>query len=147
MAEFSYMGLRGIGFVIGGMAQYSGVSIANGNMPEWTKLRLDRWGVPTSEQYRGWRAVLLGLIQRGHITETQANETFGKPSGPRSRPWYRTLFAIRNNRCAECGKEHCECSDGWDYLRADNYSYEIPKAIERGQRQEIDSSERLIWTP
>jgi hypothetical protein len=147
-AEYSYMGLRGLGFIENGKPQYSGTSVANGNFPEWSQLRVDARGLPTTERYRGWRTVLLALINKGFITLEQSDKVFGKPTGPRSRPWYRTLFSIRNGRCAECGQGICECADGYDYLRADNYAYEIPLDVAAGRRQVIDKPEESrIWTP
>ena len=148
-AEYSYLGLRGLGFVVNGKPEYSGVSVANGNMPEWSQLRVDARGLPLSERFRGWRTVLLGLIQRGYITVDQCNAVFGSPGGPRSRPWYRTLYAIRNGRCAECGCEACECPDGWDYLRADNYAYEVPADVTAGKQQIMEprTKDSVIFLP
>src|ERR1700733_1129679 len=99
-AEYSIMGLRGLGFMENDKPVYSGAAVSNGNMPEYSQLRVDSRGLPTKEKYRGWRTVLLCLIKKDIITVEQSDAVFGKPSGPRSRPWYRTLFAIRNGRCA-----------------------------------------------
>ena len=146
-AEYAIQGRRGIGFIINGKPEYSGVSIGNGNCPEWSQLRVDARGLPLSEKYRGWRTVLLALIKRDIITVEQCDAVFGKPTGPRSRPWYRTLFSIRNGRCPECGHKICDCSDGWDYLRSDAYAYEVPADVAKGNRQVVDTSEHRIWMP
>jgi hypothetical protein len=163
LAETSFMGLRGIGFVgahdvkqedgtskIEEGAYYSGVSYMNGNAPEWTKVAIDAHQLPTHEVYRGWRAVLLALIKKGIISEKQCDEVFGKPSaGPRSKGWHRGLWEVRNGKCGECRKETCDCADRFDFLRSDNYAYPIPEGIAKGQRQQVEPREaerRIILT-
>jgi len=160
-AEVSYMGLRGIGFVgphdvkqedgtvrIESGPYYSGVSYHNGNAPEWTQVRLDIHNLPTGEKYRGWRAVLLSLVRKGIITEQQCDDVFGKPSGPRSKSWYRSLWEMRNGKCGECRKDVCDCMDKFDYIRSDNYAYPVPEGVQKGQRQEVEPREerRIIGT-
>jgi hypothetical protein len=147
-AEYSYMGLRGLGFVDAGVPFYSGTSVMNGNMPEWSKLRTDHHRLPKNEAYRGWRTVLLALIQKDIITLEQSDQVFGEAAGPRSKPWYRALYGMRNHKCFECQQTLCECLDKWDYLRADAYQYAIPEDIQAGKRQQIQQrSESRIWTP
>lgn len=165
-AEMSYLGLRGIGVV--GVHEvldpqtgiptypnepyYTGVSYMNGNAPEWEKVNIDSHGLPTHSIYRGWRTVLLSLIQKGIITEDQAIEVFGQASGPRSKPWHRGLWELKNGMCGECKSTVCDCKDGYDYLRADNYAYPIPDGVAKGQRQEVEprdaaEQERRIIIP
>lgn len=146
-AENSYMGLRGLGFIQNGNPIYSGVSVANGNMPEWELLRVDDRGMPKSSKYRGWRTVLLACIKGEFITEDQCDEVFGKPIGDRSRPWYRELFIIRNSRCPECEKQVCICTDHWDYLRADNHAYDVPPDVQAGRRQIVEPEPSRIYVP
>lgn len=147
-AETSYRGLRGLGFVQNGVPEYSGTAVMNGNMPEWSKLRIDARMLPTNEAFRGWRTVLLNCISKRYFTVEQCNEVFGAPIGERSRHWYRTLFIIRNERCPECLKQQCECMDGWDYLRADKHAYAVPDEIAKGRRQEaIPREECRIYVP
>ena len=146
-AETSFMGLRGLGFIQNGVPVYSGTAVANGNMPEWSLLRVDSRGLPIKEKYRGWRTVLLACIKGGFITESQCDEVFGKPIGDRSRPWYRELYKIRNNRCPECQKNACICIDHYDYLRSDNYAYDVPPEIQAGRRQLVEPEPSRIYVP
>ncbi|MCU1305163.1 MAG: hypothetical protein JWQ87_5447 [Candidatus Sulfotelmatobacter sp.] len=149
LAEVSHLGLRGLGFAIGGVATYSGVSIQNGNAPEWSEFRFDAHGIPTSEKKRGWRAVLLALIRNDFITVEDSDRIFGKAEmSIRSRSWWRALYSIRNNKCPECQKQLCVCGDGYESLRADNYAYGVPSQIVKGQRQTIENpADSRIWTP
>lgn len=149
LAEYSYLGLRGLGFVRGGIATYSGVSIMNGCAPEWSQFRFDSHGIAASERKRGWRAVLLALIRQDWITVEDSDRIFGKAElSTRSKPWWRALYAIRNNICPECRKQLCTCGDGYGNLRADAYQYAIPEPVSRGQRQIAERpSDSLIWTP
>ena len=136
VAEHQILGLRGLGFIQAGVPVYSGTSVQD-VAPEWSQLRVDVHGLPKNERYRGWRTVLLTLIKRGFITEEQADAVFGKPTGPRSRPWFRSLWEIRNEMCGECRKQNCDCGDRWDYLRADAYQYAVPAEITQGKQQLI----------
>jgi hypothetical protein len=138
LAEDAYLGLRGLGYLQNNVPTYCGVALQDGWSPEWSQLRTDAHGNPTKERFRGWRTVLLVLIQKFIITEDQCDATFGKPSGPRSRPWYRSLYAVRNGVCGECHKAVCHCgADQWTYLRSDAHRWDIPEAIAAGKRQEI----------
>lgn len=134
VAEHQIMGLRGLGFIQNGAPTYSGTSVQD-TAPEWSQLRVDVHGLPTREKYRGWRTVLLALIKREIITEEQSDTVFGKPTGPRSKPWFRSLWEIRNEKCGECRKKACECGDRWDYLRADAYQYAVPTGVTEGKQQ------------
>lgn len=134
VAERQFLGLRGLGFIGPEGPFYSGTSVQD-VAPEWSQLRFDIHGLPTKEKYRGWRTVLLALIKKDILTEKQCDETFGKPIGPRSRPWFRSLWEMRNGKCGECLKSLCDCLDGFDYLRADNYAYQIPGEVTEGKQQ------------
>jgi len=145
VATHQFNGLRGLGFVEG-EAVYSGMGIMD-VAPEWSQLRLDRHQNPLNLKYRGWRDVLLNCIRKDFISEAQCDAVFGKPSGPRSRPWFRQLYSIRNNSCGECHKRFCECgySTAWERLRADNYAFDVPEEINQGKRQEVYESR--IYVP
>jgi hypothetical protein len=65
-------------------------------MIEYSVMRFDGHGVATSEKYRGWRTVLLKLIQDGLLTERQANWVFGEPRGPAAARWGQILQSFRN---------------------------------------------------
>lgn len=68
-------------------------------MYEWSILRLDKRGLPNGEAYRGWRTVEVQLIEKGIITEAQANRIFGRPvDGNVSRKFRHTLYWLRNRR-------------------------------------------------
>lgn len=68
-----------------------------GFAPELSVMRFDEHGVPLAEKYRGWRTCLLQLILKGVISQTKAEEVFGKP--PVTRAFHRynsTLQKFRN---------------------------------------------------
>lgn len=65
-------------------------------MLEYSVMRFDTHGLPTREQYRGWRTVLLELIRQGFLTERQANAVFGEPRGPAARRWNEIVQSFRN---------------------------------------------------
>jgi hypothetical protein len=144
-AEYAIRGLRGIGYVEGGKPVYSGTACMDGDMPEWSQLRVDARRLPKNERYRGWRVVLLALIKKGVISEGQCDEIFGKPISERARPWYRQLFILRNNRCPECRKEDCICRDRFDYMRADSAQYVVPAEIAAGKRMEVSPEKPRIY--
>lgn len=50
-----------------------------GFMTELSVMKFDDHGVPLDEKYRGWRTCLLQLILHGIISQTTAEEIFGKP--------------------------------------------------------------------
>jgi hypothetical protein len=136
VAEHQIMGLQGLGFIQGGVPAYSGTSVQT-VMPEFSQLKVDIHGLPVREKFRGWRTVLLACIKAGFITEQQCDQAFGKPLGPRSKPWNRELWSIRNGKCGECRKDVCDCADKYDMLRADNYQYDIPDQVKAGRQQQI----------
>jgi hypothetical protein len=66
-------------------------------MPEYSVMYFDDHHLPTTEKYRGWRTVLIQLIQRGAISEASAKRVFGEPTGRMAPRRYRQqLYAIRN---------------------------------------------------
>jgi hypothetical protein len=66
-------------------------------MPEWSVLNIDGHEVAHNEKYRGWRTVLVKLIQEGAITEQEAHEAFGRPAETRvSQHYHKHLFNLRN---------------------------------------------------
>lgn len=90
---YGFVGLRAIRKEGEGPVFVCGVQ--HGYMPEYSVMRIDQWGVPTREKYRGWRTVLLRLILGGFITEDMANKVFGEATGPASRRYNQTLFYTR----------------------------------------------------
>jgi hypothetical protein len=70
-----------------------------GYMWEYSVLHVDpRTNLPLNEKWRGWRTVLLRLIQSGHITEQQALELFGEPTGPHAWRFKEQMYYWRNRR-------------------------------------------------
>jgi len=65
---------------------------------EYSVLHFDSHGLPLNEKWRGWRTVLLRLIQKNYITEQQAEEVFGKATGPASRRYLEQLYYFRNRK-------------------------------------------------
>lgn len=66
-------------------------------MYEWSVLRVDRHNIPIGEKFRGWRTVLMELIKKEILTEYQAHQIFGYPSGNRVfRRYRRSLWEFRN---------------------------------------------------
>ena len=70
-----------------------------GFMWEYSVLHVDpRTGLPLNEKWRGWRTVLLRLIQQGHLTEQQALELFGPALGAPARRYNEQLYYWRNRK-------------------------------------------------
>lgn len=70
-------------------------------MWEYSVLHIDKRGLPLNEKYRGWRTVLLRLIQGEYITEAQADKVFGEATGVASRRYREQLFCWRNRKEAQ----------------------------------------------
>jgi len=121
--DVSVLGLRGLNRIHRGKPEYLG-AIQDGQMIEWSQLRLDSHNLPTKEKYRGWRSVLMNLIKRGCVTEDQVHAIFGKPTGKRANRWLRDLWILRNSYCPDCHSRCCDCRTKGDGLRSDNYAYE-----------------------
>lgn len=67
-------------------------------MYEWSILKLDNHNLPAGE-LRGWRTVLAELIKSEILTEWQAHQIFGQPSGNACFRRYReTLWELRNGK-------------------------------------------------
>jgi hypothetical protein len=68
-------------------------------MYEWSVLKLDAHKLPIGEDFRGWRTVLIQLIEKEILTEYQAHEIFGYPSGnPIFKRYHQSLWELRNHR-------------------------------------------------
>lgn len=68
-------------------------------MYEWSVLKVDRYGKPIGEDFRGWRTVIIQLIEKEILTEAQAHRIFGMPSQNKVFNRYqRSLWEIRNSR-------------------------------------------------
>lgn len=69
-----------------------------GFMWEYSVVHVDDHGLPLNEKWRGWRTVLLRLIQLEHITEQQALEVFGEPTSAGSKRYLEQLYYWRHRR-------------------------------------------------
>lgn len=68
-------------------------------MYEWSVLKEDQYGKPMGEDFRGWRTVLIQLIEKDILTEQQAHQIFGHPSNnPVFSRYHQSLWEVRNGR-------------------------------------------------
>jgi hypothetical protein len=67
-----------------------------GYMWEYSVVWTDAHDLPLNEKWRGWRTVLLRLIQLGHVTEQQALEAFGEPTPAGAKRYLEQLYFWRN---------------------------------------------------
>jgi hypothetical protein len=68
-------------------------------MYEWSVLRTDQYGKPDGERFRGWRTVIVQLVEKEILTEMQADKIFGEASHNHIyRRYHRSLFEARNHR-------------------------------------------------
>jgi hypothetical protein len=66
-------------------------------MQEYEELHFDRYDVPLGIKRRGWRTILLKLIEQSILTEVDAHRIFGEPStGIVSRRYLQYLQFLRN---------------------------------------------------
>jgi len=71
-------------------------------MYEWSILRLDKHGLPNGEDYRGWRTVIVQLIEKEVLTEQQAHRIFRPPTESIvSRRYRKSLYLFRNRNRQE----------------------------------------------
>lgn len=65
-------------------------------MQEYEEIFIDEHNLPAGIKRRGWRTVLLRLIDKGLLTEEKAHEVFGRPAeSPISRRYLATLKEFR----------------------------------------------------
>jgi hypothetical protein len=68
-------------------------------MYEWSVVNVNAHGVADGEAYRGWRTVLMELIKKEILTETEAHAIFGTPNvSARSSVYFKSLWELRNKR-------------------------------------------------
>jgi hypothetical protein len=81
-------------------------------MNEYSVIHVDSHGLPLNEKKRGWRTVLLRLIQGSFISEDDADRVFGEPtSGPVSRRYREQMFWFRNR--SKTG--NVDSYNAWEY--------------------------------
>lgn len=75
--------------------------IPNDWLPEYSLYEFDTIrDIPIREKQRGWRTALLRLIESKLLSENLCNDVFGRPEGPASSVWHRTLYSFRNHPAA-----------------------------------------------
>jgi hypothetical protein len=120
--DFAVIGRRGLNFFDPSIGRsFFATTVQDGVMIEWSQMRVDAHGVPTNERYRGWRAVLMVLIEKDIISEEECAKVFGQPTGPRANRWFRMLYMRRNHKCPECSEQLCACKNRYSGLRSDKY--------------------------
>lgn len=68
-------------------------------MSEWDVLRLDRHGIPSGLDYRGWRSVLVELVKKDIMSEAEIHLIFGVPSpSALSSRYFLSLWEKRNGQ-------------------------------------------------
>ena len=68
-------------------------------MYEWSVLKMDTYGKPIGEAFRGWRTVIIQLIEKEILTEFKAHQIFGEPSQNRVfQRYHESLWEARNHR-------------------------------------------------
>jgi len=66
-------------------------------MSEYEEVYFDRYDVPLGPKRRGWRTLLIRLIEAKLATESQLHEVFGAPPiSPVTRRYWEHLHRIRN---------------------------------------------------
>lgn len=94
--DWSRRGMRGISGWKDGRWQYI-CAMQCGYMPEYSIMRFDEYDVPTNEEYRGWRTVLLRVITQDFATEEQVHRVFGAAEiNSASRRYRQQLWNYRN---------------------------------------------------
>lgn len=98
LADKGYGGMVGLDIDVpterGSKRQYV-CGVPAGFMPEYSKIRLGEHGEVKNEKYRGWRTVLLRLLEIGATTEAKLAKVFGDPTPFGSGPYLRQVQALR----------------------------------------------------
>lgn len=69
-------------------------------MQEFEELHFDRYQVPLGSKRRGWRTILLKLIESRILTETEAHSVFGEPLGSIISRRYNEYLKFTRDRAA-----------------------------------------------
>jgi hypothetical protein len=93
-------GMRGVSLSRGGKEPQYIMALDSPIIPEWSHLELDEHGLPKKLTSRGWRAVLLTLLDNGYITEDEMLERFGFAGGIAGGLFRKYLFEHRNHSYA-----------------------------------------------
>lgn len=98
---YSIRGMRGMSVARGGKEPRYIMAVDDGVSPEWSKIELDEHGLPKKLTSRGWRAVLLTMLDQGLITEAEMIGLFGFAGGVSGGLFRRYLWEHRNHRYAD----------------------------------------------
>jgi hypothetical protein len=66
--------------------------------PEWSLMHFDKFDVPTTERYRGWRTALLRLILADVLTEEEVDRAFGPVIENEASELYRATLRSHRER-------------------------------------------------
>jgi hypothetical protein len=95
---WSIRGMRGLSVSRGGAKPQYVLALDDGVMPEWSKITLDDHFLIKKLASRGWRAVLLTLLDMSLISEREMYSLFGFASGISGMTFRKYLFEHRNRK-------------------------------------------------
>jgi hypothetical protein len=98
---FAIRGMRGLRVSRGGAEPRYIMALDDGVMPEWSRLEVDDHGLVKKLAARGWRAVLLTLLDQSLVTEAEILKLFGFASGVSGALFRKYLFEHRNRTFAD----------------------------------------------
>ena len=98
---WSVRGMRGVSLSRGGKEPSYIMALDDGIIPEWSKIELDDHGLIKKLASRGWRAVLLTLLDQSIITEKEMLERFGFSGGIAGGLFRRYTWEHRNHRYSD----------------------------------------------
>ena len=104
---WSVRGMRGVSLSRGGKEPHYLMALDAPLLPEWSKIELDDHGLIKKLASRGWRAVLLTLLDQGIITEKEMLERFGFAGGIAGGLFRKYLFEHRCRKFSD-GEEWSE---------------------------------------
>lgn len=96
--SYSIRGMRGLCVSRGGAKPTYVMALDDGVMPEWSKITLDDHGLVKKLAARGWRAVLLTLLDMKLISEQEMLRVFGFASGMAGGLFRKYLWEHRNHK-------------------------------------------------
>jgi hypothetical protein len=98
--SWSIRGMRGLSVSRGGSRPAYVCALDDPVMPEWSKLELDEHNLPKRLVSRGWRAVILTLLDQGLVTEHEIQRLFGFAGGMVGQLYRKYLFEHRARKLA-----------------------------------------------
>jgi hypothetical protein len=104
---YSIRGMRGLSVSRGGGRPQYIMALDDGIVPEWSQIELDDHGLIKKLKSRGWRAVILTLLDQSLITEHEIQSLFGFASGVSGAIFRRCVYEHRN-RCFADGQRWVE---------------------------------------